>query len=100
MSEIRRSYCDLCNPRCGTLLHIENGKVVKVTGDPDHPINRGEHLRTRPIDAGPHLSSATPEFSFKTNRGKRAGRLAAGDLGPGPGRGCGKLSSLKEKYGA
>lgn len=41
MTEIRRSYCGLCHPRCGTLLHIEDGKVVKVTGDPDHPINRG-----------------------------------------------------------
>ncbi|MFV0437314.1 MAG: molybdopterin-dependent oxidoreductase [Desulfopila sp.] len=41
MKEIRRSYCGLCHPRCGTLLHLENGKVVKVTGDPDHPITRG-----------------------------------------------------------
>ena len=41
MREIRRSYCGLCHPRCGTLLHIEDGNVVKVTGDPDHPITRG-----------------------------------------------------------
>lgn len=39
--EIRRSYCGLCHPRCGMLLHMENGKVVKITGDPDHPISRG-----------------------------------------------------------
>lgn len=39
--EIRRSYCGLCHPRCGMLLHIDNGKVVKITGDPDHPISRG-----------------------------------------------------------
>lgn len=36
MQKIVRSYCGLCHPRCGTLLHIEDGKVVKVTGDPDH----------------------------------------------------------------
>ena len=41
LCEIRRSYCGFCHPRCGILLHIENGKVVKVTGDPDHPITRG-----------------------------------------------------------
>jgi anaerobic selenocysteine-containing dehydrogenase len=41
MKEIRRSYCGLCHPRCGTLLHYENEKVVKVTGDPDHPVTRG-----------------------------------------------------------
>jgi thiosulfate reductase / polysulfide reductase chain A len=41
MTEIRRSYCGLCHPRCGTLLHMEDGRVTKVTGDPDHPVNRG-----------------------------------------------------------
>ena len=41
MDEVRRSYCGLCHPRCGTLLHISDGRVVKVTGDPDHPVTRG-----------------------------------------------------------
>lgn len=41
MVEIRRSYCGLCHPRCGTLLHIDNGRVVKMTGDPEHPVTRG-----------------------------------------------------------
>jgi anaerobic selenocysteine-containing dehydrogenase len=39
--EVRRSYCGLCHPRCGTLLHIKDGKVVEVSGDPDHPVNKG-----------------------------------------------------------
>ena len=41
MDEIRRSYCGLCHPYCGTLLHCKDEKVVKVTGDPDHPVTRG-----------------------------------------------------------
>lgn len=41
MAEIRRSYCGLCHPRCGTLLHIQDGRAVKVEGDPNHPISRG-----------------------------------------------------------
>jgi hypothetical protein len=41
MVEIKKSYCGLCHPRCGTLLHIEDGRIVKVTGDPDHPVTRG-----------------------------------------------------------
>ena len=41
MKEIRRSYCGLCHPRCGLLLEIENGKVVRVKGDKDHPVTRG-----------------------------------------------------------
>ena len=30
-----------CHGGCGVLAHIENGKLVKIEGDPDHPINRG-----------------------------------------------------------
>ena len=41
MTETRRSYCGLCHSRCGLLLVIENGKVVKAKGDPDHPVSRG-----------------------------------------------------------
>ena len=41
MTEIRRSYCGLCHPRCGLLLEIENGRIIGVKGDPEHPISRG-----------------------------------------------------------
>ena len=41
MAETRRAYCGLCHPRCGVLLHIENGRAMKVEGDPNHPISRG-----------------------------------------------------------
>ena len=41
MSETRRTYCGLCHPRCGLQLEIENGRAVKVSGDPEHPISRG-----------------------------------------------------------
>jgi thiosulfate reductase/polysulfide reductase chain A len=41
MTEIRKTYCGLCHPRCGLLLEFENGKAVRVKGDPDHPVTRG-----------------------------------------------------------
>ncbi|MEW6267552.1 MAG: molybdopterin-dependent oxidoreductase [Thermodesulfobacteriota bacterium] len=41
MPEIRRTYCGLCHPRCGLRLEMENGRAVRVTGDPEHPISRG-----------------------------------------------------------
>lgn len=41
MDEVRRNYCGLCHPRCGTLLHYKHDRVVKVKGDPDHPVTRG-----------------------------------------------------------
>jgi len=30
-----------CHGGCGVLAHIEDGKLVKIEGDPEHPINRG-----------------------------------------------------------
>ena len=35
------AVCPLdCPDTCGLLLHKENGKIVKVTGNPDHPITQ------------------------------------------------------------
>ena len=30
-----------CHGGCGVLAHIEDGKLVKIEGDPDHPWNQG-----------------------------------------------------------
>lgn len=36
------AVCPLdCPDTCGLLLHKQNGKIVKVTGNPDHPITKG-----------------------------------------------------------
>ena len=40
-NEIIKSTCRGCHGVCGVLLHIKNGKLVKVTGDPDSPVSRG-----------------------------------------------------------
>jgi anaerobic selenocysteine-containing dehydrogenase len=39
--EIVKSICRMCHGVCGVKVHLENGRVVKVTGDPDHPMSRG-----------------------------------------------------------
>jgi anaerobic selenocysteine-containing dehydrogenase len=36
-----KSTCRGCHGVCGVLLHIKDGKLVKVTGDPDSPTSRG-----------------------------------------------------------
>ena len=33
--------CTFCASRCGALLQIEEGRIAKVQGDPDHPVSRG-----------------------------------------------------------
>lgn len=39
--EMVRSTCELCLAGCGVLIHMKDGKPVKVEGDPDNPINNG-----------------------------------------------------------
>jgi len=41
-SEIKRSVCPYdCPDSCGLLVEIENGRAIKVSGDPEHPFTRG-----------------------------------------------------------
>lgn len=36
------TYCKMCiGPICGILVHRQNGVVVGIRGDPEHPANRG-----------------------------------------------------------
>ncbi len=37
-----QTSCDVCDQRCGLLIHRLNGVVVKVEGDPRHPLNKGK----------------------------------------------------------
>ena len=42
MAFYKRSVCPFdCPDTCGLLVGVENGKVVAVKGDPDHPFTRG-----------------------------------------------------------
>ena len=39
--EIIRTTCAICGYSCGVLVHLEKGKITRIEGDPDAPINRG-----------------------------------------------------------
>ena len=36
-----RTACRQCHGGCGVIAHVQDGKVVKVEGDPESPISRG-----------------------------------------------------------
>src|SRR3954447_9372816 len=43
MAEALKSACPLnCWDSCGLLVSVENNKVIKVEGDPSHPITKGK----------------------------------------------------------
>ena len=41
MAKIHARTCHLCEANCGILMTVENGKVTKVTGNPDHVLSEG-----------------------------------------------------------
>ena len=38
---IYKSVCRSCHGGCGTLMHVDEGRLVRVRGDPDSPLNQG-----------------------------------------------------------
>jgi anaerobic selenocysteine-containing dehydrogenase len=40
-TEIIRTTCALCLQDCGMLVHLKDGEIVKIEGDPDAPLNMG-----------------------------------------------------------
>ena len=43
MSQVEhlKTVCRSCHGGCGVIAHVQNGKVIKVEGDPDSPISHG-----------------------------------------------------------
>jgi formate dehydrogenase major subunit len=35
------SICHFCSGGCGVIVHVRDGNLVNVEGDPDHPTNKG-----------------------------------------------------------
>ena len=36
-----KSHCRMCHGGCGVLVYLKDGKIAKIAGDPDCPINHG-----------------------------------------------------------
>ncbi|MDH0030658.1 MULTISPECIES: hypothetical protein [unclassified Acinetobacter] len=41
MAESIKTVCPYCGVGCGMILQVENGQVVKLAGDKQHPTNFG-----------------------------------------------------------
>ena len=39
--EVRHTTCYMCACRCGIRVHLRNGEVRYIEGNPDHPLNQG-----------------------------------------------------------
>ena len=41
MAMVKRSFCRMCQAFCGTLVTLEDDRIVKVAGDRDDPVSKG-----------------------------------------------------------
>ncbi|MDC8013709.1 molybdopterin oxidoreductase family protein [Tahibacter soli] len=39
--EVKTTTCYMCACRCGIKVHVKDGKIRYIQGNPDHPVNRG-----------------------------------------------------------
>jgi anaerobic selenocysteine-containing dehydrogenase len=61
-----KSHCRMCHGGCGVLVFTKNGKVVKVAGDPNCPINHGT-LCSKGI-ASPQLAYHPDRLKYPVRR--------------------------------
>lgn len=68
-TQVVKSACGLCLGFCGVLITLENGKPVKIEGDPEHPGNMGSLCSK---------GMASLEYLYHPDRLKHPLRRAAG----------------------
>lgn len=42
--QVYRTICQECYMACGVLVYVEDGKVVKIKGDPESPVTEGDNI--------------------------------------------------------
>lgn len=60
------TYCAMCVSRCGVLATVEDGRLTKVTADPEHPtrINIPQEIRWYLITLLNHALACTVDLRF------------------------------------
>ena len=56
--EVEATTCYMCACRCGILVHLKDGQVRYIEGNPDHPVNKGVMCGKGAAGIMQHLSPA------------------------------------------
>lgn len=97
---IYKSNCKMCHGGCGVLVHVKNGRVVKIEADRDFPTNKGwlgikAHAS---IDLLYHPDRLRYPIKRMGERGEGKWKRVSWDEALGT-IAC-KLIAMKERYGA
>ncbi len=58
MIEIKKTTCYMCACRCGIRVHLQDGQLRYIDGNPEHPVNRGVICAKGASGPMQHLSPA------------------------------------------
>ena len=95
-----KSHCRMCHGGCGVLVYTKNGKVAKIAGDPDCPINHGT-LCSKGL-ASHQLAYHPDRLTHPVRRigPKASGRWERITWDEALDTIAGRISGYKEKFGA
>lgn len=97
MTRIIRTVCQGCHCECGVLVTVEDNRIVKIEGDPNHPMNRG-FICIKGITY--HERVYHPQrilYPLKQSKGNRTWERISWDQALD--EIAEKLTNIKEKYG-
>jgi len=99
-SEIKKGWCGPCHVRCGMLVHFENGRAVKVQGDPDNRINRGALCRRGQLILEHLYNVSRLNYPLRRSGLRGEGKFQQLTWDQAMDEIAEKLSSLRDRYGA
>ena len=90
------SFCRICGPLCGTVVDVEDNKVVRINGDLEHPLTRGF---TCPKGRRYGSLHSDPDRITTAQRRRADGGFDAIDTGVATQEIAEKLSAILEEHG-
>ena len=75
MHQILPTYCALCISRCGCLATVENGRLLRIDPDPQHPTGKAVGIKAR---AAPELTTHPQRLTTPLRRTRPKGEADPG----------------------
>ncbi len=94
-NRVVRSLCGFCHANCGVKVHLRDGKVSRIEGDADHPVNRG-YLCPKASGIKPLLEAGD---RLKSPLKKTKGGFAAISWDEALDIAAERLTRIREEYG-
>ena len=98
--KVVKSVCRMCHGGCGVLIHVKDGEVVKVEGDPESPISHGTLCSKGLASAQLVHNPVRLKHPLKRIGGRGKGKFQRIGWSEALDNVAGRLEEIKQKYSA